>query len=61
MTSNQIATAIKVLIAARDNEGADVQSVIDSLFAQFEKINAKVLAAPTAEHIAHAAAVASMA
>lgn len=61
MASNQIDAAINILITARDNEGADVQSVIDSLFAQFEEMNNKVLAAPTAENIAHAAAVEGMA
>ena len=60
MTSNQIAAAIKILIAARDNESSDVQPVIDTLFAQWEDINADALAAPTAENIAHAAAVARM-
>lgn len=60
MKSNQIAAAIKILISARDNEGADVQPVIDSLFAQYEEMNAEAMAAPMAEHIAHAAAVARM-
>lgn len=41
MKSNQIAEAIKVLIASRDNDGADVQPVIDDLFARFEALSCK--------------------
>ena len=43
MTSfaGQIAASIKILISARDYKGADVQPVIDALFAQWESMNAK--------------------
>ena len=41
MTSSQIAASIKILISARDYKGADVQPVIDALFAQWEIMNAR--------------------
>ena len=60
MTSSQIAASIKILISARDYKGADVQPVIDALFAQWESMNAEALVTPTAEQHCPAAAVARM-
>lgn len=40
MNAEQIATAIKVLMVARDEEGKDVQAVIDVLFDKFNELTA---------------------
>ena len=60
MNSTQIADAIKILVISRDNDGADVQPVIDALFAQWEEMNAVGLARPHPDHIAHSEAIARM-
>ena len=60
MTSQQIANAINALIVARDEQGADVQPVIDSLMDQWEAMIACKPMQPTAVELAHAAAVERM-
>lgn len=57
MNKQQLAAKIQALIAARDENGANVQAEIDTLFVQFEEI---CDFSNDAIHAAHAAAVTRM-
>ena len=58
MTKQQLSAAIRDLIRARDEDGADTQKEIDELFMQFEGLCN--FAVPAAEQAAHASAVERM-